>query len=137
MTVKLEWRGLDRFLARVRAEPERLARALAGALYEEAEELMTAAKLLTPVDTGALRASGHVQLPVREGSEVSVTLGFGGPAGSGQGQAKNVGYAVHVHEDLGARHVVGQAKYLEQPFNERKVGMARRLVERINRRLGR
>ena len=68
---------------------------------------MTKAKKITPVDEGVLRSSGHVQLPVQRGSSVEVELGFGGPAGSGEGQLKDVGYAVYVHEDLTAYHPVG------------------------------
>jgi len=80
-------------------------RAREAALYEEAEEIMAEAKALTPVDTGALRASGFVSPP----SGGSVELGFGGPA---------TPYAIIVHEDLSAFHPVGQAKYLEQPLAE-------------------
>lgn len=80
--------------------------AAAGVLRQEAELLMTQAKGLTPVDTGALRASGHVQPPEETATGVAVTLGFGGPV---------VEYAVYVHEDLAASHPVGQAKFLEQP----------------------
>lgn len=104
-------------LARVAALEPSVA---AGVLYRSAEEILTQAKRLTPVDTGALRASGHVQLPVSEPTRgVGVELGFGGVAGAGnQGGESNpedVGYALIVHEDLLARHTVGQPKYLEVP----------------------
>lgn len=62
------------------------------ALYKLAEEMMTRAKEEVPVDLGTLRASGHVQPPVVQDGVVSVTLGFGGAAGT---------YAAAVHE--GAR----------------------------------
>lgn len=78
-----------------------------GALYQFGESVMTEAKVLCPVDTGNLRASGHVQAPRIENGDILVTLGFGGPAAS---------YAIVVHEDLTARHTTGQAKYLELPL---------------------
>ncbi len=85
-------------------------------LYRIAEQIMTEAKAQTPVDTGNLRASGHVLPPEWIGNWVLVTLGFGGPAGKGKGQRKDAGYAVYVHEHLTARHKVGNAKYLERPM---------------------
>ena len=105
--------------------------ALAAALYQVGEGVMTDAKLLTPVDTGNLRASGHVSPPAVQGSKVSVTLGFGGPAGSGnhggQSNAESVGYAVYVHENMEAHHPVGQAKFLESALKARTSGMAGRI----------
>lgn len=105
-------------------------------LYQEAEKIMTASKELVPVDTGTLRASGHVQLPVQRGVRVSVDLGYGGPAGRGNLGASNrepVGYAVIVHEKLNVHHTVGQAKYLEVPLQRAKPGMSRRIADHIRR----
>lgn len=76
----------------------------AQALYRLAEGVMTEAKVLCPVDTGALRASGHVEPPETEGTTVSVTMGF------------NTEYALVQHERTDYHHVVGQAKYLETPL---------------------
>src|SRR6266550_1314015 len=95
--------------------------AFAAELYASAEEVMTRAKELTPVDTGNLRASGHVQQPKVEAGIVTLELGFGGPAGAGNvgdSNSQEVGYALYVHEDLNVNHPVGQAKYLETPLME-------------------
>lgn len=94
--------------------------AAAGSMYRSAEKIMTDSKEnYVPVDTGALRASGHVQLPEIIGDSVKVELGFGGPAGSGnhggETNVEDVGYAIYVHEDPDAYHPVGQWKYLEVP----------------------
>lgn len=64
---------------------------IAGQLFREAEAIMAAADPLIPVapDGGTLKASGHVQLPVVDGNEVSVTMGFGGAASA---------YAEAIHE---------------------------------------
>lgn len=78
-------------------------------MYQLGESIMTKAKLLCPVDTGNLRSTGHVEPPKHEGGRVIVRLAFGGSA---------TDYAIYVHENLLARHPVGQAKYLEQPFLE-------------------
>jgi hypothetical protein len=132
-------RGFDRVLGRINSITQDVARRAGNALRAEAEIEMTEAKRRTPVDTGALRASGHVTGPV-EGTSArvengvrsygrpvtvwSVTLAFGGPAAP---------YAVKVHEDLEAWHRVGQAKFLESVVME----SAPHIADRVARRLGR
>jgi len=110
-------------------------KAVAAGLYQEAEATMTDAKVLTPVDTGNLRASGHVALPVIDGPVVSIVLGFGGPAGSGnhagQTNPEDVGYAVWVHERVEVHHPVGQAKFLETAIQQRSGGVAGRLATHL------
>lgn len=112
--------------------------ALGAELLIEGEQIMTLAKKQTPVDSGALKSSGHVVGPetTRDG-KVVVTLGFGGPAGIGnRGETNNkeVGYAVLVHENLSSRHPTGNAKYLERPLMERATGMETRIAKGLRRR---
>src|SRR3990167_4442938 len=90
------------------------------ALRSVGEVWMTEAKKRTPVDTGTLRSSGHVQGPTVRGNEITVRLVFGGPAAS---------YAATVHENLTARHTTGQAKYLESVVTERKANLSRELAD--------
>jgi hypothetical protein len=47
------------------------------ALYRMGEQIMAESKLRVPVDTSVLKNSGHVQLPKKEGSSVTVVLGYG------------------------------------------------------------
>lgn len=158
MAIKLDVRfdGLEKALRDLDGYPEDVLQAVRGALYQQAEKIITDAKRIVPVDEGVLRASGHVQLPVLTPTSVSVTLGFGGPAGTGnvggetnRPTARNptgdVGYAVVQHEDLTLSHVkgakgggtvvIGQAKYLETPFNFYRRDFGRRLVREVRRRL--
>lgn len=128
--------------AALRALGRRAPHALARGLYREGERIMAASKPLVPVDTGALRSTGYVALPKIDGSRVSLEIGYGGPAGGNQQTGpfisprsgrtvlpgQPVGYAVVVHEDLTARHTVGQAKYLEKPFLEARRGQAERIA---------
>jgi len=132
--------GLDRLLADLRDYPEQAARAVAAALFREAEETVTDAKRLTPVDEGVLRSSGHVRPPVYSADGVDVEAGFGGPAGAGnrgETNPEDVGYALIVHEDLTAHHAVGQAKYLEAPLNRRRSGVTARVIRRVRAVMGR
>jgi hypothetical protein len=104
-----------------------LREAAAGAIRVEHERIMTTAKRRTPVDTGALRASGHVQpTRVEAGGRLVSVGGFGGPAAP---------YAVVVHEDLTARHPVGQAKFYETSVLEAQRDMAERLAAHIRRHM--
>lgn len=92
------------------------------ALRAEGEIEMAEAKRRTPVDTGALRSSGHVDGPRVSGTSVSVSLSFGGPS---------TPYALKVHEDLNAFHRVGQAKFLESTLNESAPHLAKRVAARL------
>lgn len=113
--------GLDAALAKLKAAGDDYRRRVQAAIVVEAEAIMADAKEnFVPVDTGALRASGHVVLPV--GDELMVTMAFGGPA---------VDYAVEVHEDPTAHHPVGQWKYLETPALAATHGLADRIKARI------
>ena len=64
-------------------------KALANAMWWEMTEIIEAAKLNIPVDTGNLRASGTVLPPTIQGTYIEVEGGFGGSAAS---------YAIWVHE---------------------------------------
>lgn len=71
------------------------------ALFQEANKIMAKSKPLVPVFHGALRSSGHVQLPRRTASgDIEVVLGYGGAASD---------YAVFVHEGTGP--AVGRPRY--------------------------
>lgn len=102
--------------------------ALSGALYREGETIMNRSKRLTPVDTGTLRSTGHVQRPRKRGGVITVTLGFGGPAAR---------YAAIVHEMTEANFTVGQAKYLQEPFENAVEGLTQRLAREVRRSIGR
>ena len=98
-----------------------VARTLGATLLLEAEFVMTEAKKQTPVDTGNLRSTGHVDPPEMMGNELTVELGFGGTAAK---------YALPVHE-INIPHKVGKWKYLEDPVNAAQ----RRLAAALGRDL--
>jgi hypothetical protein len=93
--------------ALVEATASTLAAAGSG-IAMAAEHVMTKAKLQVPVRTGALRGSGFVRAPIWSNGQLSVEMGFGGPA---------TPYALHVHEDLYMAHKhPTKAKFLEDPL---------------------
>lgn len=119
-------RALRLALLRVR---KRAPEIFGGALFVEGERIMKESKKIVPVDTGALRSSGHVKVPVLSGSRVSVTLAYGGSAAP---------YAVFVHEKANARHrPPTRWKYLEEPFLAAREGMAMRIARRMRREIAR
>jgi len=122
VSVKIDITGQNKVISRLQSLGDTSTRALAAALYQEGEQLIAEAKQETPVDTGALRASGHVQQPTINGRQVEVVAGFGGVAAP---------YAVYVHEDLTKHHPVGNAKFLENPAKRRASGMADRVASRL------
>ena len=108
----------------IKAVGQRALEAAERALYEEAQSVMAESKGLVPVDTGRLKASGHVETPRDDGRTISVTLGYGGAASN---------YAEQVHEDLFVFHNVGQAKYLELPLILRQPQLQANIKERVKR----
>ncbi len=136
MRIRTRTIGLHRLRRTLKRYPRRAGRAVARALYQEAEETITDAKEDTPVDTGALRASGFVDRPKRKANRISVKLGFGGVAGSGNRGGTNqtdVGYAVYVHEDCNAHHEVGRCKYLETHVRAAVRRLPRRIAQEVRR----
>lgn len=62
----------------------------------------------------------------KEASNASVIVGY------------TQAYAIYVHEDMTARHPVGQAKYLEQPARElSNSGTLSGIIARVYRQTGR
>src|SRR6185436_18461741 len=100
--LKLRMRGLERMKSRLQDLSRQFPDRVAAALYQEAQIELTEAKRRTPYLTGALRSSGIVHQPTRQGGKILVQITFGGEA---------VDYAVYVHEDLEAFHPHGQAKF--------------------------
>lgn len=73
-------------------------------VYTQMQRTLRKAIGYTPVKTGALRSSGHVEL-----GNNYVSIIFGGPSAD---------YAIYVHEITHYRHPVGQAKFLERAVME-------------------
>lgn len=120
--MRVEIEGVEQLRATLRRAEGRAVPLLSAALYAEAENIMSASREQVPVDTGALRASGTVQLPSAGPTGVEVEFGYGGAASE---------YAVIQHERMDYRHTVGKPKFLEGPTLEAAFGMASRLAARI------
>ena len=107
------------------AEIERKIKAVANKVQAEAKEalrdcafdLLEKSKAVTPIDSGDLRASGHVDI-----EEDTATVGY------------NAKYATRQHEDLTYSHPRGgQAKYLENPYKENVDKYIKYIEDRVRR----
>jgi hypothetical protein len=121
-TLEVTVTGVDQLIANVKNLANKSSDAALRALREESEVIMTEAKNLTPVDTGALRGSGRVTATKEPGGALSAQLMFGNAS---------VDYALIVHENTTAHHDVGQSKYLEEPLNRSLPNLPDRISKRI------
>lgn len=128
MKFSVDFKGGDTVMRALRLLGEKAPDGMGKALYQEGNDILRAAKVLTPVDTGVLKGSGFVNRPEVTGAEVSVTLGFGGAASA---------YAEVQHEELSYYHKPPtQAKYLEQPFTDAvNSGMEQRIARKLQQEL--
>lgn len=78
-------------------------------LLEAGLQVQRVAQERTPVDTSNLKNSAFT----RKEGEMSVLVGF------------SAAYAVYVHEDMEARHTIGQAKFLESALRDNRDAILR------------
>ncbi len=135
--ITIRYPNLSRVLSKVKRIPDVALRELSTVAYQEYELIMTDSELQCPVDSGALRSTGHVELPTLGKNTFEVVGGYGGPAGGGvwvnaKGEIITyVGYAVSVHEDLEAYHDDGNAKFLERPIDASRKQMDRAMAKAL------
>ena len=119
--------------AKLRQAGERAMPIVAGALNEIGEEIMVVSKREAPWDVGNLRASGKNYGPETKGTEVVVTLGYGGTA-----EGTEVRYALYQHEGVHFYHPKGgKAHYLSDPVKAAGQGFATRMANKLRGRLDR
>ena len=118
--------GLENVLRNMTILERDITKVVGETLFQESEKVMTEIKTIpiVPVDTGVLRATGHVELPERTATGINVELGFGGPA---------VIYAAVQHERLDYHHPVGQAKYLEGPVRNNIRNFTARIIRALRK----
>lgn len=117
--MRINWIGTRALQGRLTLAAVGAPIALAAALYIEAQRIMYESVRITPIATGSLRASGHVDPPDISPRGAAVELGYGGAAAP---------YALFVHEIMDAYHrPPTQAKFLERPMLEAAPQLAARL----------
>ncbi len=134
--------GSETLLRKLRLLKDMAVPVVASSLYLSASDIMYVSKsVYCPVDTGTLRNSGRVNLPVIQDTKVEVSLGYGGPAAP---------YALAVHENPRAGKTYGysprgqpyqhwarsgQWKYLETPVKAAVNDITNNLGTAVDRKL--
>jgi len=121
--VKLVLEGMEELQKALKEGKEQSPKAIAQAIWEEANLIFAKSQVLVPVDTGVLRGSGGVSAPQQGPQGFYVDIFYGGPAAP---------YALYVHEIIENYHKPPtQAKYLEQPLMEAQAELQNRIKDRI------
>ena len=94
-----------------------------GGASEEMEDMLGDMKIRTPVDTGILRGTLHVEGPEWVSDTLQGAWVAGGPSAS---------YAIPQHEDETLKHVTGQAKFMSSVAEEREGDVAAAMSARIS-----
>jgi hypothetical protein len=118
----VKFTGTEDMRGKIRGYAKEFPDRAGAALRKETEVIATQARKLTPVDTGNLRATVHAEGPERNGDVISCSVEAGSAAED---------YAFIVHEDMDAKHRVGQAKYIEHPLNEASGDILNRVAARL------
>lgn len=116
--------NITNFTGRLAQHRKLIEQAALKGVFLFANQVITNAKTITPVDTGKLISSGGTDTPKINGNSVTIVLGFG---------AK---YAAAVHENLNANFKVGQAKFLEVPMRRMQPQFAPFMAEQIQSVVG-
>ena len=122
--IRIEFKNEAELLRKINRLNSQITQSARRGLREAAEEVMAKSKEFVPVDTGALRESGHVSRVKTEGNLLSVEMAYGN---------SSTRYARRVHEWLGSNvhwSVDGTGpKYLERPYLEMLPEIPAKLLE--------
>ena len=119
----------------LRSLPERQKIAGQKAMLQCAQDLLEKSKDLVPVDTGALKENGHIER-LADGSGYSVVYDITAGERNPKATDKGFKYGALQHEELSFYHEIGQAKYLEAPYESNKDEYKARITDAIRRATG-
>jgi len=119
--MSIELTGEKVLVKNLREMEKKYPEATLNASYQEAINIMLVSQFEVPVDLEVLIATGFVTLPSVGAGGGDVEFGYG------------TDYAVFVHEDLDATHIVGKAKYLEDPVKRSSSGYISRMAKDIEK----
>lgn len=108
--------GLREVLKNMGAATKDIEGAVAAAIWQEGLDILGKSVKQVPVDSGTLKRSAYAAPP--KGKDHEVEIGYG------------TDYALAVHEREEVHHTVGNAKYLQRPFEDAQSGYANRVARR-------
>ena len=115
--------------------PERQRVAGQKAMLQCAEDLLEKSKDLVPVDTGALKENGHIER-LSDGSGYAVVYDITAGERNPRATDKDFKYGALQHEELSFHHDIGQALYLEIPYESNKDDYKAKIANAIRRATG-
>lgn len=114
------WTGMDTLQGFFRMVSPRATAAMGDGILAVLDEVFAQSQQQVPVDTGALRSSGHINDLETGSGLIQGSIGYGAP------------YAFYVHEDLHMHHPRGgKAKYLSDPMQSALSSLARWMEGRL------
>jgi len=125
ITIKAEVKRLKEEQDKLRNIKEGFPSEVEKVLYQEAWRVMGISIKEAPIDTGRLRASARVDMPIRDGNRISIRLSY------------NTDYARYVHDrNIGGMPVNYRAPgtksmFLIDPIIENISEMERRITKRL------
>ncbi|MCK9327168.1 MAG: hypothetical protein M0P69_16865 [Bacteroidales bacterium] len=108
--------GDDMLINNLRVKAEEMNEKAAKALKDAGGKIISSSIKRTPIKTGELRKRSFNEGPLKSGDSYVQVVGyekFGGLWESG-----GTAYAVEVHENLEARHSVGESQFLKKGVEE-------------------
>jgi hypothetical protein len=116
--------GLDKVMRNLNKEIGRIEGASLTGLWDAGLQIQGASQRRVPVDLGNLKGSHYTRNAANIERLQSAPDASKAPEPSGSVAENTVevgataDYAIHVHENLEARHTVGEAKFLEHAISE-------------------
>ena len=125
--IEIEVESDEELMQRIQTATEQYPDEVAKAVWQELQMIISSAQTKTPVDTGMLRASGHVEDPLVSPGEIVVRFGFS------QNYAEYVESGCpHYANGDEAHHVTGQAHFMQSAMDERINSLGDNIVARID-----
>lgn len=120
--------GDDILISKLQVTEKKMTHKVAKALQKAGGEIIRVALPKTPLKTGELRKRSFNEGPLLKNEIYSQVVGYEKFADNWD---KNNAYAVAVHENLEARHPVGEAKFLEKAVNETSQKLGKYLAKQV------
>lgn len=120
--------GDDILISKLRATEKEMNHKVARAMQKAGGEIIRVAIPKTPLKTGELRKRSFNEGPLEKDGIYSQVVGYEKFADLWD---KDNPYAVAVHENLEAKHRVGEAKYLEKAVNETAPKLEKYLAKQV------
>ena len=127
MKIKYKFKGQKKIINNIYKIQTSMFNDLARFLYEEGLKIEAESTRRIPVDTGFARSHKYTSPAIKHHNNLIVEIGY----------LDAVDYIVPLHERTDVRHVVGEAKFLENAFVKHEADFEKNLAAFIKMQLSR